>query len=187
MAHPTVMMRRDLVVSAGGYLTSAAHAEDYDLWERLSARTRFANLPWVLLSLRKHESSVTSRDAAGHATAATTVSTRCMSGRLGCPVSETTAMCLTRKSPCDREQVAEAACILLNLFERFRPESGIARHVVRRDTAVRLLLLALQDARGTLRLQLAWRATRLDLFGWTCLGRRVLARITGLGAQRLVG
>jgi hypothetical protein len=187
MAHPTVMMRRDLVVSAGGYSVSAVHAEDYDLWERLSTRTRFANLPQALLSLRKHELSVTSQEAVRHVATVTSISTRCMSNRLGHPVNGAVATCLMRIAPCRAEQIFEATRVLLELYESFQTESEAARMIVRRDTALRLALLALRGASGRSRLWLSWRATRIDPYGWICLGRRVLGRFTGLGEQRLVG
>jgi glycosyltransferase involved in cell wall biosynthesis len=48
-AHPSVMFRRSLVVSVGGYRDIRA-AEDLDLWLRLSADAAvwFANIPMVL-------------------------------------------------------------------------------------------------------------------------------------------
>ena len=42
--HSSVMARRELVASAGGYDVSFPVAQDYDLWLRLSALTRMANL-----------------------------------------------------------------------------------------------------------------------------------------------
>ena len=42
--HSSVMLRRALVASVGGYDVSFAVAQDYDLWLRLSAITRMANL-----------------------------------------------------------------------------------------------------------------------------------------------
>lgn len=42
--HSSVMARRALVSSVGGYDASFAVAQDYDLWLRLSAVTRMANL-----------------------------------------------------------------------------------------------------------------------------------------------
>ncbi|NOZ74705.1 MAG: glycosyltransferase, partial [FCB group bacterium] len=34
--HPSVMIRRDIIQQAGGYLSDRPHAEDYDLWCRMS-------------------------------------------------------------------------------------------------------------------------------------------------------
>ena len=52
MVHTSVMMRRDLVLAAGGYDERFAVAQDYDLWMRLARITRFANLPETLVVRR---------------------------------------------------------------------------------------------------------------------------------------
>ena len=43
--HPTVMMRRAEIIAAGGYSSNYPHAEDYELWLRLSRRFHLANIP----------------------------------------------------------------------------------------------------------------------------------------------
>ncbi len=54
-AHPTVMFNMRLLNQAGlRYSALAAHAEDYDLWERSASRLRFANIPAFLLGYRLH-------------------------------------------------------------------------------------------------------------------------------------
>lgn len=52
MVHSTVTMRRDAVVAAGGYDPRFAVAQDYDLWMRLAAVTRLANLSDTLVVRR---------------------------------------------------------------------------------------------------------------------------------------
>lgn len=59
--HSSVMMRRDVVRAAGGYRIAYAHCEDYDLWLRLSAQTRIANLPDRLMLYRHSPGQVSSR------------------------------------------------------------------------------------------------------------------------------
>jgi glycosyltransferase involved in cell wall biosynthesis len=59
LAHPTVVMRRDAFLKAGGYREALLHAEDYDLWLRMAERGGLANLPDVLLLYREHETQVT--------------------------------------------------------------------------------------------------------------------------------
>lgn len=61
IAHPSVMLRTDVLRAAGGYRTTFAHAEDYDLWLRLAETCRFANLPDVLVRYRVHPESVSVR------------------------------------------------------------------------------------------------------------------------------
>ena len=57
--HPTVMMRRDAVLKAGGYRKAFCHAEDYDLWLRMSDLGHaIANLPQPLLNYREHGANV---------------------------------------------------------------------------------------------------------------------------------
>jgi glycosyltransferase involved in cell wall biosynthesis len=52
IAHPSVLMRRDLFERAGGY-HDPGWAEDFDLWHRMSERgARFEKLPKSLLSWR---------------------------------------------------------------------------------------------------------------------------------------
>lgn len=54
VAHPSVLVRRRLMTSEGGY-RQGAFPEDYDLWLRLLGRgVRFAKVPSVLLAWRDH-------------------------------------------------------------------------------------------------------------------------------------
>lgn len=61
IGHPTVMMRRRLVESIGGYDESESYraVEDYELWLRASRRYRIANVPQYLLKYREHSGQVT--------------------------------------------------------------------------------------------------------------------------------
>lgn len=67
--HPTVMFRRELCAAETGPYARLVGVEDYDLWARLACRTRFANLPSVLLRYRRHAAQYTAAKAAGHAAA----------------------------------------------------------------------------------------------------------------------
>ena len=59
VTHPAVMMRRDAVLKAGGYRKAFSHAEDYDLWLRMSdLGYAIANLPQLLLNYRVHGANV---------------------------------------------------------------------------------------------------------------------------------
>ena len=68
--HSSVMMRRDVLAAAGGYRAAYRHCEDYDLWLRLSTRTRLANLPDRLLLYRRSPGQVSNRHAAVQQTGA---------------------------------------------------------------------------------------------------------------------
>ena len=59
VAHPAVIMRRDAVLKAGGYRKAFCHAEDYDLWLRISdLGYAIANLSQPLLNWREHGDNV---------------------------------------------------------------------------------------------------------------------------------
>ena len=49
LAHPTVMYKKDIILSVGGYNENLKRAQDYDLWIRLKGKATFANLDEVLL------------------------------------------------------------------------------------------------------------------------------------------
>jgi glycosyltransferase involved in cell wall biosynthesis len=58
LCHPATTLRREAVMAVGGYRTEYRHAEDLDLWLRLTeCGGRLANLPVVLLKYRVHFSS----------------------------------------------------------------------------------------------------------------------------------
>ena len=59
--HPTVMYRRDVVLGVGGYRPIFRHAEDWDLWLRLSPATKLANLPDRLMLYRLHGGQLSTR------------------------------------------------------------------------------------------------------------------------------
>lgn len=50
--HPSVIMRRSVVLDAGGYRTDFRNAEDYDLWLRLARSYDLANVKQPLLRYR---------------------------------------------------------------------------------------------------------------------------------------
>jgi glycosyltransferase involved in cell wall biosynthesis len=63
LPHPSVMLRRELLLSAGGY-QEHGWPEDYDLWLRLYiSGARFAKLPETLLAWREHPTRLTRTDS----------------------------------------------------------------------------------------------------------------------------
>lgn len=62
--HSSVVFRYDVVVSLGGYdeTRRTLHVEDYDLWLRLGALGKIANIPVVGVQSLVHKSSISSRN-----------------------------------------------------------------------------------------------------------------------------
>ena len=63
ICHPSVIMRRDLVLSVGGYHNAFTHCEDYDLWLRLASVTKLCSIPERLVQYRHWANQVSSRYA----------------------------------------------------------------------------------------------------------------------------
>ncbi len=64
IAHPSAILRTSLIREKGlKYDSRFIHAEDYDLWSRISEHAGLANIPAVLLTYRVHENQVTENPA----------------------------------------------------------------------------------------------------------------------------
>lgn len=60
LVHPTVMMRKSVLEQTGVRYHYYPHAEDYEIWNRLTAVTQVVNLPDVLLMYRQHPNQISS-------------------------------------------------------------------------------------------------------------------------------
>ena len=58
MYHPSVMFRKDVILSLGGY-RDIEGGEDLDLWLRVSAKAHLANLQELLFKYRFHQEQIT--------------------------------------------------------------------------------------------------------------------------------
>lgn len=63
LCHSSVMMRTEIVRAVGGYREAYCHCEDYDLWLRLSLRTRLCSLTEQLHYYRRSPAQISSRHA----------------------------------------------------------------------------------------------------------------------------
>lgn len=61
--HPTMLLRTESVSAVGGYRVNFPHAEDYDLWLRLSLVGDIVNLKQTVLLYRIHEPQIGRRKA----------------------------------------------------------------------------------------------------------------------------
>ena len=59
--HPTVLIRREAFVGAGGYREPSSPSDDYDLWLRISESYQCANLNQVVLKYRIHPQQLSLR------------------------------------------------------------------------------------------------------------------------------
>jgi len=142
LAHPSVMMRTELVKRAEGYSPAALHAEDYDLWCRLSRLTQVANLREPLVSVRKHAASVTSALRHAHLDAAAMVAKAEVDRRLNQDVPVQSIRCMRSWGQTDSEYAMQAVNILCALLEKLRSARSVAStKTASRDAAIRIAYL----------------------------------------------
>ena len=60
MAHPSIVVSRAALIDVGGYNERYRYSADLEMYDRLLARYRAANIPRPLLGLRRHHSQVSS-------------------------------------------------------------------------------------------------------------------------------
>jgi glycosyltransferase involved in cell wall biosynthesis len=99
VAHPTVLMRSDVIHKAGRYSEQHPHTEDYELWSRLifKHKIKFANINQVLLHYRIHAASVTRNNQEIHFILNQNVSKRNIHNYY--PVTDAEVAALKRFSP----------------------------------------------------------------------------------------
>lgn len=62
IAHPTIVVRRDVLRAAGGYDARRYPSEDLDLWLRLAEKGELANIGETLLQHRRHKAAIGVRE-----------------------------------------------------------------------------------------------------------------------------
>lgn len=151
LAHPSVIMRRSVIQRVGSYNPEALHAEDYDLWSRMSFETQIANLPEVLVRLRVHTGSISSRYSERQEQTVVQVARSAIWKVLGGDVSTDTVVCLRRAIrglPLHAsDQVRSVALLIRQLYQfydKFSPSASETRQVSL-DAAEKMLNLFLRN------------------------------------------
>jgi glycosyltransferase involved in cell wall biosynthesis len=148
--HPSVMARRQLMEQASGYRPDLKTAQDYDLWQRLSSVTRLANLPDVLLYLRKHDASVTQLRLTEQCENSMGASRRMIAQILGEDVDGDVVRWLWDLEHVTPESVRQTAGLIHRLSRAATSSSRISdqeKHLIRKDAAQRLITLIQSDVR----------------------------------------
>lgn len=142
IAHPSVMVRSSVIRQAGGYRSDALHAEDYDLWERLSSSTQFYNLPKPLLLLRKHEGNITETQKEKHLESSARVAQRHIERLLARNVDIGDIKCLYSLG---REMPIRIMGALLLIKMLLAKCPTIEKRATQQDAASRLMLLGIRS------------------------------------------
>lgn len=186
IAHPTVMMRREVVERVGGYNSDLVTAEDYDLWRRLSGVTRLFNLQDVLLYLRDHGASVRKRHRTEHQHNRIRVSRLMVSEVLGEDVPARVVQGLWSKEFESADDVHQAARLIYRLYQASITDSTLStagKQMIRRDAARRLFRLARPRIRDVRVWGVLGLVCRLDPL---VIGRAATGRLRRVVGKRLL-
>lgn len=149
--HPTVMMRRQALERVSGYSSSMIYAQDYDLWRRMSGVARFANLPDVLLYLRKHESNISNSHLIQQWKDSIKISRQIISGVVGRKVPINVVQRILSQQFKTLDEALDASKIILRLYHTSIANGTLSqfeKRMVRKDVASRLFNLSLPRMRN---------------------------------------
>jgi glycosyltransferase involved in cell wall biosynthesis len=165
IVHPTVMMRKELVLGADGYSPEAIHVEDYDLWRRLSGVTQLSNLQDVLIYLRKHDANVTEIYLTEHFKNAEIINRLIISETLGEDISVELVRSLRNQEFKEVKDVIRVSNLIDKLYRAFvytNKLSTYEKKLIRKDAASRLLTIARPYIRDIRVLYVLFLVFRLD-------------------------
>lgn len=120
VAHPSVMMRREVWERANGYRPEAEPCEDYELWLRAMRFTDIVSIPKQLVAFRTGEGSVSSTRREEQKRKAQELAIKALQITLGRPLDEATALGAIRpySISAPREGVG-AAHLIYSLYTNF--------------------------------------------------------------------
>jgi hypothetical protein len=164
-AHPVVMMRRDALLTSGGYRTPFdPHAADYDLWLRMSEYCQFANLPTVLLRYRFHPGGVSFHNLSQQVLAMVGAETSARMRRLGHPDLLAQVQTITLDSLLAMGEQREL--VLNRVLELSAARCGFLVRVGQTDEALELLLWASTLGGRSLRRRARAKAGVMRAMAW---------------------
>ncbi len=189
VAHPSVLMRNEIVKELGYYRTQALHIEDYDLWTRALAITNIANLPEALVKRRSWDENVTSQNAKTQRESVAEVAWTMISDLLGSDVDRGRVSKLLRIDQGDYSALASiaeiesVAALIGQIHESFREKTSLDRseaHQISRDVGRQLAILAANASKFSLStgISMLVQARRSD--------PRIWLRFIAKGARMLV-
>ncbi len=162
--HPTVMARRELMLSVRGYRADYEPAEDRDLWQRMSRLTRLANLREVLLDYREHPARLSHREREKLIRNSAHVSQRIAADLLGKAIPFDVCYQIRRGSFDSSADAWAAGRLISDLYEAYCQRMKLSRpalRAIRNDVARRLCRLAWSRRRERAAMRLLVNAFRL--------------------------
>jgi len=131
--HSSVMFRADTARALGGYSLDFPHAEDFDLWSRMTRVGEVHNLPEVLELYRVHGGAVSRKFPDGQRESRARIVTRNLEHTFGHSVPESVAPLFLDETLASEADVIRAIDTLVELGRTFvarRQPTGAARDAI---------------------------------------------------------
>jgi len=177
VAHPSVMMRTEVIRSLGGYDEEFNGLEDYELWCRVLEKHKITTLPDVLLRYRIHGSQVTQNPSARYLELLRALKTRQLR-QLGLEPAETFLHYCEGKRPDTPKEIKE-----LDKFFALIDSANGEKHIYDSEKLCASFRAVLQSCAATLPCRVQYHLTtickylKLRKLIWFWLkrkGRRIL-------------
>lgn len=143
IAHPTVMVRLDLIKKIAGYDESIVYAQDYDLWVRLSSESVFGNLQYILLYLRKSDDNISHKNYLEQKNYSHQISGRAMSNILNREVPQKIVDSILDNEIKTNHNMQEIRYLLMELYRNSSKKnlllSSKEQFTIRKDIAFRII------------------------------------------------
>lgn len=181
ICHPSAFIRKDALVKVGGYDPEMLYAEDYDLWYRLSKKTKLENLPDILLYLRKHQDSVCSTNFLLHTENATKINRAIISEVLGEDIDAYIVQCIRNRKFKSWGNQFYSVQLIERLRKRFVADEILSPEeiqLINIDAAIRIAIIATLRIFDIRSLRLLISALRLDKIVMLRLLRLLFLRYT---------
>jgi len=190
IAHPTTMIRTDLLREVGGYNQDMATAQDYDLWRRLRLITQEANSAEVLLYLRRHEACITRARHDEQVNNSIIISGTMIADTLNEEAPMQVVQNLWNKEFGNDSDILAAADLIHRLYWAYVANNTLSvaeKGIIRRDAAKRLLrLIRYAKSSGSIRL-LIRRTRQLDPLAIVWISSGWLYRMALRGFLQMLG
>ncbi len=170
LLHPTIFMRRPLVLKADGYRNPLKRGiigfpEDYDLWARMSRFTQFHNLNQNLLKLRRHKNNTSLNHANTLNSYSLKISKKYIENLLGSSLPEDSVE-LFWKQETPSSSIGNSINLIskiANFFLVAYPLSPGEINYIKRDTAWKLINITRRHLDDPLALSVILQAFRYDM------------------------
>jgi len=140
-AHPSIMVRKSIILSNNGYSINMVDAEDYDLWHRLINTTSLANIQTVLLFYRQHSHNITKTDSQKRMSKAAKVNQLIIEEFLSEKISCSISYNLFHQDNQTYQQARDISLLTLKLYKKFKQQPNLTKsekQYLRCDTANRI-------------------------------------------------